>query len=293
MCGYIELSSSELKKLLPERKLDSNKGTYGKVLNIAGSFNYQGAAYLSSVSALKTGAGLVSLAAIETVINNVAAMTPNLTFYKIRDHYNKCIAGDSFSELQPVIDGYDVISIGSGLSLEPAVVAFVCDFIKYFNKISTPVVFDADALNAISLSGIDRLPENSIITPHPKELSRLLSCSVDSVQENRPAAAKAATEKFGCITVLKGHRTVVCTKDFRFFVNTTGNSALAKAGSGDVLVGMITGLLAQGVSSEDAVKLAVFLHGLCGEIAAKRLTEYCVLAQDIIDSIPDAFKLII
>ena len=113
------------------------------------------------------------------------------------------------------------------------------------------------------------------------------------MQENRPAAAKAATEKFGCITVLKGHRTVVCTKDFRFFVNTTGNSALAKAGSGDVLVGMITGLLAQGVSSEDAVKLAVFLHGLCGEIAAKRLTEYCVLAQDIIDSIPDAFKLII
>lgn len=293
MCEYVELNAGLIRNILPARVLDSNKGSYGKVLNIAGSLNYQGAAYLSSVSSLKVGAGLVSLATIETVINNISALTPNLTFFKLRDSYNKCLASDSFSELVPVVGGYNVVSIGSGLSLEPAVISFVCDFVKYFADSSTPVVMDADALNAIAVSGSGKLPVNSIITPHPKELSRLLNCDVDCIQSNRIAAAKMATEKFGCITVLKGYRTVICTKDYEIFINPTGNSALSKAGSGDVLVGMITGFLAQGVSCADAVKLAVFLHGLCGELAAEKLTEYSVLAQDIVDFIPLSFKSIL
>ncbi len=293
MSGYIELCAELIRNILPVRTLDSNKGSYGKVLNIAGSLNYQGAAYLSSVSSLKVGAGLVSLATIETVINNISALTPNLTFFKLRDSYSKCIASDSFAELVPILGGYNVVSIGSGLSLEPAVMAFVSDFIKYFADSSTSIVMDADALNSVAESGFCKLPVNTIITPHPKELSRLLRCDVERIQEDRISAAKAASEKFGCLTVLKGYRTVICTPNFEIFINTTGNSALAKAGSGDVLVGMITGFLAQGVSCDGAVKLAVFLHGLCGELAAEKLTEYSVLAQDIVDCIPLSIKSIL
>lgn len=295
MCEYYveELNFDSVKHLLPQRSSDSNKGTYGKVLNIAGSMNYQGAAYLSSVSALKVGAGLVSLAAIESVINNISALTPNLTFFHLRDSYKKCVASDSFSELKPVLDSYNVISAGSGLSDSAAVQAFVCEAVKYFNALQTPVVLDADALNAISVSDIERLPQNSVITPHPKELSRLLNITVDEIQADRLSAARAASEKYGCITVLKGHRTVICTKDFRLFVNTTGNSALAKAGSGDVLTGMISGFIAQKLCCEDAAKLAVFLHGLSGEIASEEFTQYSVLAQDLIDKIPDAIRKIL
>ena len=161
MSGYIELCAELIRNILPVRTLDSNKGSYGKVLNIAGSLNYQGAAYLSSVSSLKVGAGLVSLATIETVINNISALTPNLTFFKLRDSYSKCIASDSFAELVPILGGYNVVSIGSGLSLEPAVMAFVSDFIKYFADSSTSIVMDADALNSVAIVVYEAIRQNS------------------------------------------------------------------------------------------------------------------------------------
>lgn len=285
-----KIEKNTVKYLIPKREENSNKGTFGRILTIAGSLNYQGAAYLSAVSALKTGAGLVSLAAIETVINNISALTPNLTFLKLRDSYNQCIASDSFSELKPFINNYNVITIGPGLSDNAAVFAFVNEALGYLKNIETPVVLDADALNAIADSKITKLPPNSIITPHPKEMSRLLDMSVEEIQNDRPAAARKAVEKFGCTVVLKGSGTIICTKDFKFFENTSGNSSLAKAGSGDVLTGIISGFLAQGLNCENAAVAGVYIHGICGEIASEKLTEYCVLAQDIIDSLPEAYK---
>lgn len=287
------IEKNTVKYLLPERPKDSNKGTFGRILTVAGSLNYQGAAYLSAVSALKTGAGLVSLATIETVINNISALTPNLTFFKLRDSYKQCIASDSFPEIKPFLEKYNVIAMGPGLSDNPAVFAFVNEALGFMKNLETPVVLDADALNAMADSKITKIPPNSIITPHPKEMSRLLGISVEEIQENRENAARKAAEKFGCTVVLKGSSTIVCTKDFRFFENTTGSSALAKAGSGDVLTGIISGFLAQGLSCENAAIAGVYLHGLCGEIAAESLTEYCVLAQDVIDAIPEAFKRIL
>lgn len=287
-----EINIQQAKELLPKRALESNKGTFKKVLTIAGCFNYQGAAYLTAISSLKTGAGLGTLASIESVLNNVSSLTPNLTFLRLESFENICITQSAADELKVVFPDYDVISIGPGLSEHPEALNFIKKTLEYLSAYKKTVVIDADALNAISLLNIEKLPEHSIITPHPKELSRMLNTTVEKIQEDRVSAAKAASEKFNCTTVLKGNGTIICTKDLSCFKNTSGNSALAKAGSGDVLTGIIAGLLSQGLDCEDSAKLGAFIHGLCGEAASKDLTEYCVLAQDIIDYIPCAYKLI-
>lgn len=288
-----EITLETARNLLPERKAESNKGTYGKVLNIAGCMNYQGAAYLSSVAPLKVGAGLVTLATIESVINNLASSAPWITFFPLRDCDEKCIASDAFLELKEVIADYDVLSVGPGLSDKPAVGEFVIQLVKYLEDNDKKIVLDADALNVLAKQGIEKFPNNSVITPHPMELSRLINISVDDIQADRIKYAKYTAEKFGCTVVLKGNRTIVCTKNFDIYVNTSGNSALAKAGSGDVLTGIIAGYMSQGLEVEDASILGVYLHGLCGELASNDLTQYCVLATDQIDYIPKAIKKIL
>ena len=290
---YTEITAQSVKALMPQRPQQSNKGTFGKVLNIAGSIEYQGAAYLSSVAPLKTGAGLVTLATIEPLINNLAGNCPWVTFYPLRDYYKKCIASDAFADVLNIIENYNVLSVGPGLSDTAATNAFVDDLIKYLNKNNKKTVIDADAINVLSKSELSSFPSDSVITPHPVELSRLINTPVKDIQNDRIKYAKLTAEKFGCCVVLKGNQTVVCTKDLEVFVNTSGNSALAKAGSGDVLTGIISGLMAQGVSVENAAKLGVYLHGLCGELASKDLTLYSVLATDQIDYIPQAIKKIL
>lgn len=290
---YTELTAQKAKSLLPQRPLQSNKGTFGKVLNIAGCIEYQGAAWLSSVTPLKTGAGLVTLATIENVINNLASNCPWITFYPLRDYYKKCIASDAFGDVNNIIDKYTVISVGCGLSTSPPISAFIDDLIKYLNMSGKKAVIDADAINVIAESEITKLPSNSVITPHPMELSRLIKVPLAEIQSDRIKYARLTAEKFGCCVVLKGNKTVICTKEFEVFVNTSGNSALAKAGSGDVLTGMISGFIAQGLSVKDASCLGVYLHGLCGELAAKDLTQYSVLATDQIDYIPTAIKFLL
>ena len=290
--NYTEITKESAKTLLPKRPEQSNKGTFGKVLNIAGCIEYQGAAYLSSVAPLKTGAGLVTLATTEQVINNLAGNCPWVTFYPLRDYYKKCIASDAFYDLKNIIEKYSVVSVGSGLSDEPAIMAFVDDLIRYLNKTQKKVIIDADAINVLAKSEINTLPENSVITPHPMELSRLIDTPLSEIQNDRIKYAKYTAEKFGCCVVLKGNKTVVCTKELEIFINTSGNSALAKAGSGDVLTGIIAGFAAQGLNIEDSAKLGVYLHGLCGELASNDLTNYSVLATDQINYIPQAIKTI-
>lgn len=290
---YTEITAQSVKALMPQRPQQSNKGTFGKVLNIAGSIEYQGAAYLSSVAPLKTGAGLVTLATIEPLINNLAGNCPWVTFYPLRDYYKKCIASDAFGDVLNIIENYNVISVGPGLSDTAATNAFVDDLIKYLNKNNKKTVIDADAINVLSKSELSSFPSDSVITPHPVELSRLINTPVKDIQNDRIKYAKLTAEKFGCCVVLKGNQTVVCTKELEVFVNTSGNSALAKAGSGDVLTGIISGLMAQGVSVENAAKLGVYLHGLCGELASQDLSLYSVLATDQIDYIPQAIKKIL
>ena len=287
------ITKEYVKSLLPKRSEDSNKGTFGKVLNIAGCTNYQGAAYLSSIAPLKVGAGFVTLASTELVINNLASSAHCITFLPLKSSSNKCISHRAFKEIKKVIGGYNVISIGPGLSDYDSVRYFVEDTLNYLKNFETKIVIDADALNIIAMSDIKELPENSVITPHPLELSRLLDVPVDVIQSDRPGAAKLAAGKFGCTVVLKGKNTIICSSKGEIFENETGNSALAKAGSGDVLTGMISGFVAQGLDVLEASILSVYLHGLCGELASHDLTEYSVLATDLIDYIPKGIKKIL
>ena len=158
---------------------------------------------------------------------------------------------------------------------------------------NSTIVIDADAINAIAAAKYFNFPMNSVITPHPAELSRLMGVSVDEIQQNRAKWAWEASKEFDCIVLLKGHETVISVPNGRIFINHTGNSALSKAGSGDVLTGMIAGFCAQGLSIESASCVAVYLHGLAGEFAARNLSEYSVLATDLIKHIPLAIKAIL
>lgn len=264
---------------LPQRKDISNKSTYGRVLNIAGSDYMPGAAYLSSVSALKVGCGYCFLCSTDRVINSVAAQTQNIVFAPLKD-------------LKTQIQKADVIEIGCGLGQNSISKKIFNDFIKYTPS-EKPVIIDADALNLISQSPqkfINKGFKNVIFTPHPKEAARLLY--VDDVTENIEEAAKLISKKYNCITVLKTHKTYIYSPDGRQYTNTTGNNALAKAGSGDVLTGIIAGLIVQGTDLFEGACLGVYLHGLCADLAVKDLTNYSVMANDLINHLPSAIKIV-
>ena len=264
---------------LPKRFENSNKGTYGKVFNVAGSDYMPGAAYLSSVSALKIGCGYCFLCSTERVISAVAAQTQNIVFVPI-------------SGLLEHIETSDVIELGCGLSQAPAAVDIFNTVIQNIN-IRTPIVIDADGLNILSKNPIlltSRNLSNIILTPHPKEAARLLNVSIDEVLSNIEDSASKISKLYNAITVLKIHRTVVVSPDVRKYTNTTGNSAMAKAGSGDVLAGMISGLVAQKMDLFEAASLGVYLHGLAGDLAKEELTEYSVMAEDLISYIPNAIN---
>lgn len=264
---------------LPKRLENSNKATYGKVLNIAGSDYMPGAAYLSSVSALKIGCGYCFLCSTERVISAVAAQTQNVVFVPV-------------SEVLNYIETSDVIEIGCGLSQSSLAMELFETAIQNISE-AKALIIDADGLNILSkmpdiLSGKNL--SNVILTPHPKEAARLLDCTLDEVLYNIEGSALKIAKLYNAVTVLKTHKTIVIAPDGRKYTNTTGNNSMAKAGSGDVLAGMISGLVAQKMDLFEAAALAVYLHGLSGDLAKEELTEYSVMAEDLISYIPYAIK---
>lgn len=255
---------------LPYREQNSNKGSFGKVLNFAGSKNYIGAAFLSTAAVLKSGAGFCALASEKDIIRSVSALLPEAVYLSSRDGLEQ-------------IQNFSVVLIGCGLGNNE----------KLFKKVlekteNLPVIIDADGLNILSKVNV-KLPKNLIITPHPLEAARLLGVSLNEVLLDLEGSVKKLAEKYSCIAVLKTHRTLICDRG-EIFVNQHGNSALAKAGSGDVLAGIIAGLTSQKMNLFDAAKLGVYLHSRAGEIASEELTEYSVLASELLKYLPFAIK---
>lgn len=262
---------------LPKRIENSNKSTYGRVLNFAGSDYMSGAAYLSSVSALKTGCGYCFLCSTDRVMDIVAAKTSNIVFLPL-------------SDLTQNLDSFDVVMCGCGLSQSDVTLAKLTDLFAGLNP-KTPLVIDADAINLISKTPqifLSKRFEKVIMTPHPKEAARLLNSSVGDVLADVRLSAEKIAAKYNCVTVLKTHNTVIVSPSGEFYENHTGNNSMAKAGSGDVLTGMISGIVAQGANLFEAAVLGVYLHGMSGEIASKSLTNYSVMADDLIANIPNA-----
>ena len=283
------LNKEIVSKFLPQRVQISNKGTYGNVLNIAGSMFYPGAAYLSSISALKVGAGASMLATASDVIPIVAANSPDITFLDLGQSPLGTIPKDGIKYLNGVANSH-AISIGCGLSTLGGTKNFVMSFLKNNIDSQTPIIIDADAINILASENKKAFPLNSIITPHPLELSRFLEVDVKEIQSNRVKWAWEASKYFDCIVLLKGHESIIAIPNGKIFINPTGNSALSKAGAGDVLTGMIAGFCAQGTALENAACLAAYLHGLCGEIASRTQGEYSVLASNLPNVIPMAIK---
>lgn len=283
-----ELTLEGAKQILPKRVANSNKATYGKILNISGSKFYQGAAVLSSLSALKIGAGYVTLACSEEILNNVASYTPDITFIPLKANSDGSIKKSNIKILSEKLNDYSSISIGCGITTHPDSISLIKNLLK--KEIKVPVVIDADAINCLAKINDFKLPQNSIITPHPKELSRLLDIKVEEINANREKYALRASKEFGCITLLKGNKTIIATPTGEYYTNPTGNSGLAKAGSGDILTGIITGLLAQRCTPPNAARLGAFIHGICADIAAKTQTEYSILASELITFIPLTLK---
>lgn len=281
---YYMLEPADLKAYMPKRVANSNKGTYGKVLVIAGSKGMSGAAYLAAKAAYITGAGLVRIYTEESNRQILQQLLPEaiLTTYQAD-------AKEPLKDLAEVLEWADVVCAGCGLGMSELSIELIKTFLEINQK---PCVLDADGLNILSTlpEYFKYLDERYILTPHMKEMSRLTGNSVQELKEGRTELLKDFVKKYQVNVALKDSRTLVAGPDAPVFFNTSGNAAMAKAGSGDVLAGVITGILAQGTSAHAAGVIGVFLHGMGGDDARDTHGKYSVLAQDIITGVGNVLK---
>lgn len=280
-----------IKNMLPERDKDTHKGTYGRVGIIAGSRGMTGAPYLTSMACLRAGSGLVYTIVPEGISSILAVKLVEAIIKPVSDKNTGVFKLDSIAEIEKIIEDMDVLAIGPGMGIDEERVELVKHILLNFNG---PVVLDADGLNCISKVGLNifnkrRFP--TVITPHPGEFSRLLGVSTKEIQDNRVEYAKYVSTNYGIITVLKGANTVVSNPKGEVYINTTGNPGMATAGSGDVLTGVITSFIGQGIDSYKASILGVYCHGLAGDIVKEEKGEYGMIARDILESIPSSIKL--
>ena len=271
--------------LLAARPRSGHKGTFGHVLVVAGSRGKTGAAALTSLAALRAGAGLVTAASAESAVASIAAHAPELMTEPLVENPTGSISILAFERLEGLAEDKDVIAMGPGLSRDPGIAALVRRAVEEFEQ---PVVLDADALDPGLHGSPGRL---RVMTPHPGEMARITGKTAAEVQKDRVGAARAFAASHHAVTVLKGARTLVAFPDGRVWINPTGTPAMGTAGSGDVLTGLIAGLLAQFPDDPDsAIAAAVYLHGRAGELGAEALGEKCLIAGDILDCLPDAME---
>jgi len=275
--------------VLPPRQPDSNKGDFGRVLVIAGSRGMSGAALLCGSAALRAGAGLVRLAVPQEIVAIVAGGNPCLmTAAMPQDELGRFSAAAE-SELLALVQSSDVVALGPGLGKSPDLTRLVTALLQ---GVARPLVLDADGLNA--LAGDPAILQQHagplIITPHPGEFARLVQTETAKVQANRRDLALQFAARYKLVLVLKGHGTIV-TDGLRVYQNTTGNPGMATAGSGDVLAGAIAALVGQRLPPFDAAQLAVHVHGLAGDLAKDELGEVGLIASDLLQYLPRAFRL--
>lgn len=278
---------------LLQRKVNSHKGDFGHIFVLAGSARFSGAAVLCAYAAIRSGSGLVTLGIPKSLNNAIIKIKPKeVMTLPLPETRESTLSISSYKKIKDFIKDIDVVVVGPGLGQERPTQALVRRIISDIDK---PMVIDADGLNAL-VGHLDLLRNtqypirNTILTPHPGEMARLLKISVDKVQKNREDVTQRFARDYKTTVVLKGHNTVVADYRGNSHVNKTGNPGMATAGSGDVLSGMIAAFLGQGLDAFEAAKYVVYLHGLAGDLAAKEKTQISLIASDIIDKIPEAIK---
>ena len=279
--------------LLPDRPSGAHKGTFGRVLIVAGSRNYVGAARLAATAAARAGAGLVTLAVPESLRGEVASGEPEATYLSLPESSPGVHSPSAAGVVMDRVGGYDALLVGCGLGLEDGTVEMV-ERLLYGEARLPPTVIDADALNVLARSQEpewwERLPRPAVVTPHPGEMGRLADEPAAAVQRDRIGTARRSAEKWNKVVVLKGAHTVVASPEGDAAVSPFANPGLASAGTGDVLAGVIAGLLAQGLDLGEAAALGVYLHGLAGERVRREMGDAGMLAGDLLPALPRAIR---
>src|SRR6266850_3349758 len=282
------LTPEQLRDVVEPRAVDSHKGDFGRVTIVAGSRGKTGAAHLAAMSALRSGAGLVTVATPASVLPIVASMAPEMMTEPLPESADGSVSPKAIDQLLEL--RHDVIACGPGIGRGPAVAAFVGALL---DRATVPLVLDADAITVLADDPgrlVGREERDVIITPHPGEMARLIGSSIEDVQSNRIDVAIDFATTHRAYVVLKGHRTVIATPDGHLFINPTGNAGMATGGTGDVLTGMIAAWLAQLLDAEAACRLAVFLHGAAGDLAEAEEGQVAMTASDLVAHLGDALN---
>ena len=285
----------KLPELTPRRK-NTHKGSYGRVLVLAGSPGMTGAAYLCSKAALRSGSGIVTLGIPESLNPIMEVKLTCVMTYPLPETKASTLSNKGRKEILKLCESHDVVALGPGLSQQPETRELTLWLLK---NIDRTMVIDADGLNALvdNVNVLHKIKQNVVLTPHPGEMSRLTGLrSAKDVQKERlntvaqfvQSIQKKLKSERKLVLVLKGDKTIVADYG-KVYVNRTGNPGMATAGVGDVLTGIIVSLIGQGFDVFSASQLGVYIHGLAGDIAAKKKGELSMIASDIIDCLPDAF----
>ena len=288
-----EVTNSDWAKLfLPERPLEANKGSFGRVLVVAGSINYIGAAYLACSGALRVGAGLVTLATAHSLQPILASKLTEVTYLPLPESGPGIISPEAARLIHQELSHYNVLLLGCGLGQSQSAIRFIQAALLRLKLEPPPLVLDADALNTLAKTPKwwQQLTDNAILTPHPGEMARLTGLPIDKIQSDRAGIAKRMAVEWHKIIVLKGAYTVIAAPDGQSRISPIANPGLASGGTGDVLSGVITGLVAQGLSLFDAAACGVFLHGEAGEMVKARLGDAGMIASDLLPELPLVIK---
>ncbi len=285
-----EAQEVERLPLLPSRAPDAHKGDFGRVLVVAGSPGMTGAGCLAALGAQRAGAGLVTLA-LPAGLHLVAEVKLTSVMSRpLPDPDGPVVGGQAADRVLQWASEFTVVVLGPGLGRRPATADAVR---RLVGELPLPTVLDADGLNALAgaTDVLQGAPAPRLLTPHPGEMSRLVGRGVADIQAGRVQAAREFAVRHGVVVALKGAGTVV-TDGRCVYVNPTGNPGMATGGTGDVLTGMAAGLLGQGLSPFQAMQLAVFTHGLAGDVAAARRGRLSLTAEDVLETVPEVFRLL-
>lgn len=284
------IAAAELCTQIPLRARDAHKGAFGHVLIVAGARGYVGASVLAASAALRSGAGLVTLLVPAGIAGNAASMLPEAMVHPGLETPAGHLAANALNRWNLNLNAFTAILVGPGLTANPDTRTLVRNCVA---ECEFPLVLDADALN-VCAGELDCLSQRAnaplVLTPHPGEMARLLGRRIADVQIDRIAAVRSAADQADAVTVLKGAGTLITAPRSGVFLNLTGNPGMAKAGMGDVLAGLLTGLLAQGMPTLEAAKLAVYVHGKAGDLAARIRSQTGMIASDVIDALPETFR---
>jgi ADP-dependent NAD(P)H-hydrate dehydratase / NAD(P)H-hydrate epimerase len=286
------ITAREIAPLIGPRPPASNKGSFGHVLILGGSTGKAGAAAMAGMAALRAGAGLSTVATAKSVQATVAGFHPELMTEVLEETEAGSISLVSLEHgwVDALVKGKTVLAVGPGISRHPDTAAFVRGVVK---KYKMQIVLDADGLNAFEDRAMELKNKAGalVITPHPGEMARLAGLTIAAVQRDRLNVARSFASEHQLIVVLKGHRTLVAQPDGTVWLNTTGNPGMATGGTGDILTGMVAGLIAQNPDRiADAVIAAVRLHGLAGDVARESMGEHSLVATDLLTALPEAFR---